>query len=63
MNKYKVTVDFVFTSEMMIEAKDETTAKAMVMAADHDQIAHLNGKSYADVQDAERFITSVEVIE
>lgn len=48
MPVYSVDVDFLFQTTVQIEAATPAEAEAMVLGANHDQIAHINGKSYAD---------------
>ena len=62
MPSFDVDVDFVFNAVVRVEAPDAATAEAMVLNANNDQVAHLNGKSYALADETTRvvnFITEV----
>ena len=59
MATYSVDVNFLFSTTVELDAPDSATAEAMVMGASRDQIAHLNGKSYADASEAVRSVTNV----
>jgi len=59
MADYSVHVAFTFETDVVITAPDAATAEAMVMGANADQIAHLNGKNFAGVDEAVRTVVSV----
>ena len=64
MPVFDIEVEFVFKSLMRVEAVDAASIPAMVDALDHDQTAHLTGKSYADVSETDRreVISITEVV-
>lgn len=64
MPTYDVSVDFVFTTTVRVDAPDEASIPALLESLTHDQLAHLNGKSYADVDETSRrdVVSIVEVI-
>jgi len=63
MPLYELTTRFVFNTIVRIEAPNPQIAEAMFMGANNDQIAHINGKSYASAGDADRYVDSiVEII-
>jgi len=59
MTQYSVHVVFTFETDVILDAPDAATAEAAVLGANADQIAHLNGKNFAGVEEAVRDVTSV----
>lgn len=59
MATFEIQVDFVFSTTVTIEAADAASAQFMVENASNDDIAHLNGKSYAQAGDSVRIIQNV----
>jgi len=62
MALFEIEVEFVFTTTIQVEAVDAASASSLVMNATSDQVAHLNGKSYASVDEATRNINSITEI-
>lgn len=64
MALFDVDVNFTLSTQITTEAESAEEAKAMIMNASNDEITHIQGKSYADISETTRQVSSVvEVID
>lgn len=59
MAKYTVGVDFTYSTSIEVEAGSVDEAEAIVLGASNESITHLQGRSYADVAQCSRLVTSI----
>jgi len=62
MPLYSIDVEFTFSTTIQLEAADAATAEAIFIGANHDQIAHIHGKSFANVTETVRKVVSTTEI-
>lgn len=58
MPKYRLQVQFLYETDIYIEADSAEAAEAMFVNATHDEIAHINGRSFAHAEESTRSVVS-----
>lgn len=59
MAVYQMQVRFTYETTVQVEADSAALAEAMFMNADAAAIAHINGKSFASVDESAREILNI----
>jgi len=63
MALYNIEMDFTYTSSFQLEASSPEEAEGMVLAAGHNEIADITGRSFAQATECTRIVKNItEVI-